>query len=60
LVSEELRWPLLQPSNLLLIVVAASFAIVQVATALVVLGLVLVNVVMGTNQELKAVQAGTR
>src|SRR5262249_1111053 len=33
--------------------VGASFAIVQVATALVVLGLVLFNVVMGTNQELK-------
>jgi Ca2+-transporting ATPase len=46
---------LVNPMNImLLIVVAASFAIVQVATALVVLGLVLFNVVMGTNQELKA------
>jgi Ca2+-transporting ATPase len=39
---------------MLLLVVGASFAIVQIATALVVLGLVLFNVVMGTNQELKA------
>ena len=46
---------LVNPMNImLLIVVAASFAIVQIATALVVLGLVLFNVVMGTNQELKA------
>jgi Ca2+-transporting ATPase len=35
-------------------VVAASFAIVQIATALVVLGLVTFNVVMGSVQELKA------
>src|SRR6185437_15572717 len=49
------RGQLVNPMNImLLIVVAASFAIVQIATALVVLGLVLFNVVMGTNQELKA------
>src|SRR5437016_4238144 len=49
------RGQLANPMNImLLIVVAASFAIVQIATALVVLGLVLFNVVMGTNQELKA------
>jgi Ca2+-transporting ATPase len=49
------REQLMNPMNImLLIVVAASFAIVQIATALVVLGLVLFNVVMGTNQELKA------
>jgi P-type Ca2+ transporter type 2C len=43
------------PMNImLLLVVVASFAIVQIATALVVLALVLFNVVMGTNQELKA------
>ena len=49
------RAQLVNPMNImLLIVVAASFAIVQIATALVVLGLVLFNVVMGTNQELKA------
>jgi len=49
------REQLANPMNImLLIVVAASFAIVQIATALVVLGLVLFNVVMGTNQELKA------
>src|SRR5208282_1618948 len=49
------REQLLNPMNImLLIVVAASFAIVQIATALVVLALVLFNVVMGTNQELKA------
>src|SRR3712207_8499852 len=49
------RGQLANPMNImLLLVVAASFAIVQVATALVVLGLVLFNVVMGTNQELKA------
>src|ERR1700751_6456044 len=48
------REQLMNPMNImLLIVVAASFAIVQIATALVVLGLVLFNVVMGTNQELK-------
>ena len=49
------RGQLTNPMNImLLIVVAASFAIVQVATGLVVLGLVLFNVVMGSNQELKA------
>ena len=49
------RAQLVNPMNImLLMVVVASFAIVQVATALVVLGLVLFNVVMGTNQELKA------
>src|ERR1700760_1480950 len=49
------REQLMNPMNImLLIVVAASFAIVQIATALVVLGLVLFNVVMGTNQEMKA------
>src|ERR1700760_1010971 len=49
------REQLMTPMNImLLIVVAASFAIVQIATALVVLGLVMFNVVMGTNQELKA------
>src|SRR3974390_2712152 len=39
---------------MLLLVVAASFAIVQIATAVVVLGLVTFNVVMGSVQELKA------
>ena len=49
------RGQLVNPMNImLLIVVAASFAIVQIATALVVLGLVVFNVVMGTSQELKA------
>jgi Ca2+-transporting ATPase len=49
------REQLMNPMNIMLLfVVAASFAIVQIATALVVLGLVLFNVVMGTNQELKA------
>jgi len=49
------REQLLNPMNImLLIVVAASFAIVQIATAVVVLGLVTFNVVMGTAQELKA------
>jgi P-type Ca2+ transporter type 2C len=49
------RGQLVNPMNvMLLIVVAASFAIVQVATAVVVLGLVTFNVVMGTSQELKA------
>src|SRR5262245_34776046 len=49
------RAQLTNPMNImLLLVVVASFAIVQIATALVVLGLVLFNVVMGTNQELKA------
>jgi len=49
------RDQLVNPMNImLLIVVAASFAIVQIATALVVLALVTFNVVMGTVQELKA------
>src|SRR3974390_1536547 len=49
------RGQLVNPMNImLLIVVAASFAIVQVATALVVLALVTFNVVMGSVQELKA------
>ena len=49
------RGQLVNPMNImLLLVVAASFAIVQIATALVVLGLVTFNVVMGTLQELKA------
>jgi Ca2+-transporting ATPase len=49
------REQLMNPMNIMLLfVVGASFAIVQIATALVVLGLVLFNVVMGTNQELKA------
>jgi len=46
---------LVNPMNImLLMVVGASFAIVQIATAVVVLALVTFNVVMGTNQELKA------
>src|SRR5690348_13238187 len=49
------RGQLANPMNImLLLVVAASFAIVQIATAVVVLGLVIFNVVMGTAQELKA------
>src|SRR6476660_5582584 len=49
------RAQLVNPMNImLLIVVAASFAIVQIATAVVVLGLVVFNGVMGTAQELKA------
>src|SRR5271165_4985024 len=49
------RGQLFNPMNIMLLLVcAASFAIVQIATALVVLGLVLFNVVMGTSQELKA------
>src|SRR5580693_5071087 len=49
------RAQLINPMNImLLLVVAASFAIVQIPTALVVLGLVTFNVVMGTSQELKA------
>src|SRR5262249_8311415 len=38
----------------LVIVCGASFAVAQWATAVVVLGLVVFNVVMGSNQELKA------
>jgi Ca2+-transporting ATPase len=49
------RGQLANPMNIMLLIVCgASFAIVQIATALVVLGLVTFNVVMGTNQELKA------
>src|SRR5215831_5468089 len=49
------RGQLVNPMNImLLLVVAASFAIVQIATALVVLALVVFNVVMGSLQELKA------
>jgi P-type Ca2+ transporter type 2C len=49
------RGQLSNPMNIMLLIVcAASFAILQVATALVVLALVTFNVVMGTNQELKA------
>ena len=49
------RGQLANPMNvMLLIVCVASFAIGQVATGLVVLGLVTFNVVMGTAQELKA------
>ncbi len=49
------RGQLVNPMNImLLLVVAASFAIVQIATAVIVLGLVTFNVVMGSVQELKA------
>jgi P-type Ca2+ transporter type 2C len=49
------RGQLANPMNImLLLVVAASFAIAQIATAVVVLSLVLFNVVTGTIQELKA------
>src|SRR5215469_3143131 len=49
------RGQLSNPMNImLLIVAAASFAIGQIATALVVTGLVTFNVVMGSQQELKA------
>jgi P-type Ca2+ transporter type 2C len=49
------RGQLVNPMNIMLLLVcAASFAIVQIATAVVVLALVVFNVVMGTNQELKA------
>ena len=49
------RDQLVNPMNImLLMVVGASLAIVQIATALVVLALVVFNVVMGTSQELKA------
>jgi P-type Ca2+ transporter type 2C len=49
------RGQLVNPMNImLLLVVAASFAIVQIATAVIVLGLVTFNVVMGSLQELKA------
>ena len=46
---------LLNPMNIMLLIVGvASFLIGQVATGLVVVGLVTFNVVMGSNQELKA------
>ncbi len=49
------RGQLANPMNIMLLIVsAASFAIVQIATAVVVLGLVVFNVVMGSSQELKA------
>lgn len=49
------RGQLANPMNIMLIVVAlASFGIGQVATGIVVAALVTFNVVMGTNQELKA------
>ncbi|MEU4421455.1 cation-transporting P-type ATPase [Actinoplanes sp. NPDC024001] len=49
------RGQLANPMNIMLLIVGgASLAIAEVATALVVLALVLFNVVMGTNQELKA------
>jgi P-type Ca2+ transporter type 2C len=49
------RGQLANPMNIMLLIVcAASFAIGQVPTGIVVLGLVTFNVVMGTNQELKA------
>ena len=45
------RAQLVNPMNIMLpIVVAASFAIVQIATAVVVLGKVTFNVVMGTTR----------
>src|SRR5262245_58756928 len=47
----QLRTPM---SLMLLIVGAASIAIRQIPTAIVVLALVTCNVVMGTNQEMKA------
>ena len=49
------RGQLANPMNIMLLIVcAASFAIGQVATGVVVFGLVAFNVIMGTNQELKA------
>ena len=49
------RGQLLNPMNIMLMIVgAASIAIGQVPTAIVVLALVTFNVVMGTNQEMKA------
>src|ERR671912_622687 len=49
------RGQLSNPMNIMLLIVCvASFAIGQVATAVVVLGLVTFNVVMGSSQELKA------
>ncbi len=52
---EVARGQLSNPMNIMLLIVGvASLAIGQVATALVVLGLVTFNVVMGSSQELKA------
>src|SRR5580700_9262367 len=49
------RAQLVNPMNIMLLIVCgASFAIGQVATGVVVLGLVVFNVVMGTAQEMKA------
>jgi P-type Ca2+ transporter type 2C len=49
------RSQLTNPMNIMLLIVCvASFAIAQVATGVVVLGLVTFNVVMGTAQEMKA------
>src|SRR3984957_9963871 len=49
------RGPLLNPMNIMLLIVgAASIAIGQAPTALVVLALVTFNIVMGTSQEMKA------
>jgi Ca2+-transporting ATPase len=49
------RGQLANPMNIMLLIVCgASFAIGQVATGVVVFGLVAFNVVMGTNQEMKA------
>jgi P-type Ca2+ transporter type 2C len=49
------RGQLANPMNIMLLIVCvASFAIAQVATGIVVLGLVTFNVVMGTAQEMKA------
>jgi Ca2+-transporting ATPase len=49
------RGQLANPMNIMLLIVAvASFAIGQVATGIVIASLVTFNVVMGTNQELKA------
>ena len=49
------RGQLANPMNIMLLIVCvASFAIAQVATGIVVLGLVTFNVVMGSAQELKA------
>src|SRR3954454_12294599 len=49
------RGQLVNPMNIMLLIVgAASLAIGEVPTSIVVLGLVTFNVVMGSNQELKA------
>src|SRR3954463_12920330 len=49
------RGQLSNPMNIMLLIVGvASLAIEQIATGFVVLGLVIFNVVMGSNQELKA------